>query len=224
MGAYRVYNSDFVHATWSGSVSRKACRFPSISRLPAVNPMEASKRQGFFFIGRWIENKGIEPLIEAYQQSKIDKIKHPLILAGKGPLVEKILSQIEKGDTEGIRYLGFLTDEEKFEWYCKVKWNVAAPNTQEDMGLTPIEARHCKTPSIITRDGGLPEAAGKSAIICIPGSVISLKESIELAAGMNENDYRDRAELAHSTLKGYLKDYSFFDPKYRTFSRDSIAV
>jgi glycosyltransferase involved in cell wall biosynthesis len=37
--------------------------------------------------------------------------------------------------------------------------------TREDFGLTAVEARNLGVPCIITRDGGLPEAGGKQALI-----------------------------------------------------------
>lgn len=211
---YRVYNSGFVRRTWFGDHTRHSTVFPSISRLPEVKPLPSAEKRGFFYIGRWIANKGIETLIEAYAQADIDKSLHPLHLAGSGPLKTSILKRVEEEKLQGIQYLGFISEEEKFEKYRSVKWNVAAANTREDMGLTPIEARHSGTPSIVSRDGGLPEAGGPAAIICEAGSVESLKSAIEAAARMDYLTYQKRCSLAKDSLNGYLKDYSLFRHHY----------
>jgi glycosyltransferase involved in cell wall biosynthesis len=76
------------------------------------------------------------------------------------------------------------------------------------MGLTPIEARSVGVPAIVTRDGGLPEAAGPSALLCAPGDVASLAGALERAAGMAEAEYRERAAAAKSSLAAYLRPLS----------------
>ena len=61
------------------------------------------------------------------------------------------------------------------------------------MGLTPLEARSVGVPVIATRDGGLPEAAGPSALLCKPASVPDLKRCLLEAAAMSEAEYQERA-------------------------------
>ena len=73
------------------------------------------------------------------------------------------------------------------------RWVVVPPNTREDFGLTAIEARHLGVPCIITRDGGLPEAGGRQALICEPGDVAGLAKLLEQAAQMSEAEYAERA-------------------------------
>lgn len=211
---YRVYNSRFVQRTWFGNHTPHSTVFPSISRLPAVQPIPPVEKRGFFYIGRWIANKGIETLIEAYKQADIDKSEHPLYLAGSGPLKDRILDRVKEEEIYGIHYIGFISEEEKFEKYRHIKWNVAAANTREDMGLTPIEARHCGTPSIVSRDGGLPEAGGSASIICKAGSISSLKSAIETACNMDDISYEKRCSLAKESLHSYLKDYHLFRRYY----------
>jgi len=72
------------------------------------------------------------------------------------------------------------------------------------MGLTPIEARNVSVPSIVSRDGGLPEAGGPSALICEPGDVGSLRDLLETAARMEEPEYASRCALAKHSLSDYL--------------------
>ena len=84
-------------------------------------------------------------------------------------------------------------------------WLVAPANTKEDMGLTPIEARHLGVPAIVTRDGGLPEAGGPAALLCEPGNVADLRHALEVAAGMGEEEYGRRSHEAKSSLQQYLR-------------------
>src|SRR5205814_5183460 len=82
----RWYNSNFVWRTWEGDNPRPGSRkVPTTSRLPEgwIAPEE---RRGFVFVGRWIANKGIETLIDAYAQAHLDRNAWPLVLIGDGPL------------------------------------------------------------------------------------------------------------------------------------------
>ena len=210
----RCYISDFVRRTWEPTGLQAGSQiFPAISPMP-VRPTTWD-RSGFFFIGRWIANKGIEELLEAYATAKIDPTHWPLTLAGDGPLrplVEKLLNQFA---LTTVRLPGFVSDEEKFTLMGRAKWNVAPPHTSEDLGLTPIEARHLAVPSIITRDGGLPEAAGPHALVAEPGDVASLRTRLEEAAAMPEDEYRRRALASQAQLQKFLRPMSDYQTIYR---------
>jgi glycosyltransferase involved in cell wall biosynthesis len=110
---------------------------------------------------------------------------------------------------------GFVNEQEKFALMGAAKWNVAPPHTQEDLGLTPIEARHLAVPSIITRDGGLPEAAGPHALVAEPGDVASLRSRLEEATAMSEEEYRRRALASQAQLQEFLRPMSDYQTIYR---------
>ena len=50
----------------------------------------------------------------------------------------------------------------------EAKWMVTPPHTQEDLGLTPLEARSVGVPCIASTDGGVKETAGPHALFCKP--------------------------------------------------------
>ena len=170
----RWYNSNFVWKTWEGDRKRPGSRkVATTSKLPeGWTPPEV--RAGFAFVGRWIANKGIETLLDAYAQADLDREKWPLVLMGDGPLRSLVEFAIQKRDVTGVRVLGFVDEETKAEQMKKARWVVVPPNTREDFGLTAIEARHLGVPCIITRDGGLPEAGGRQALVCEPGDVAGM--------------------------------------------------
>src|SRR5207253_10394307 len=76
----RWYNSQFVWDTWEGSRKRPGSRkVATTSKLPeGLTPI--SERVGFAFIGRWIANKGIDTLLDAYAEANLDREKWPLVL------------------------------------------------------------------------------------------------------------------------------------------------
>jgi len=214
LAGQRCYISDFVRSTWEPAGLRAGSRvLPAVSQLPsrAIN----WERAGFFFIGRWIANKGIEELVEAYATARLDHLRWPLTLAGDGPVRPTVEKLIAQHALTTVRQPGFVSDEEKFTLMGAAKWNVAPPHTREDLGLTPIEARHLAVPSIITKDGGLPEAAGPHALVAEPGDIASLRARLEEAATMTEDEYRRRALASQAQLQEFLRPMSDYQTIYR---------
>ncbi len=211
----RCYISDFVRQTWEPRGLRVGSRvMPAVSHLPPPPPVNW-ERAGFFFIGRWIPNKGLEELLEAYATANLDRARWPLTIAGDGPLRPWAEKYIAHGGLDSVRLAGFITDQEKFSQMARSKWNLAPPHTREDLGLTPIEARHLAVPSIITRDGGLPEAAGPDALVAEPGDVASLRARLEEAAAMPETEYRRRALASQRQLGDFLRPLTDYHALYR---------
>ena len=63
----RWYISEFVWNTWEKVQVKGSDRLPVISEYLGVNTPPI-KKKGFLFIGRFVPNKGIRVLIEAYSQ------------------------------------------------------------------------------------------------------------------------------------------------------------
>jgi len=211
----RWYNSNFVWGTWErGEKWRGSERVPTVSNLPGgwVPP---SERQGFIFVGRWIENKGLENLVRAYAAANLDRENWPLTLMGDGPLREKVMGLVRDTGLNSIDAPGFVDEATKAENLRGAKWLVAPPQTNEDMGLTPLEARSAGVPCIVTRDGGLPEAAGTHALISEPGDEAGLRANLERAARMPESEYEEWALAAREELKDFLKPMEFYVDQYR---------
>lgn len=210
----RWYNSKFVWGTWEPKRKLKGsdcvptvCRFPQAWCPPA-------ERKGFLFVGRWIENKGLEELITAYSRAQLDPRQWPLVLIGDGPLKPKVESLIKELAVRGAECPGFIDDESKAQRLASARWLVAPARTREDLGLTPIEARSVGVPVIVTRDGGLPEAGGATALIVEPGNIEELTDALKQAASMNDEEYRDRAERGRDSLKYFLRPMEFYRESY----------
>ncbi|MBJ6144326.1 glycosyltransferase [Hymenobacter sp. BT559] len=206
----RWYNSRFVWSTWEPRIkSNNSDCIPTVCRLPQQQcPPE--QRKGFIFVGRWITNKGLEEILQAYALAKFSAADWPLTILGDGPLKEKVLGlQAELGLTD-VHMPGFVDDAAKQKYVASARWLLAPARTQEDMGLTPIEARSVGVPAIVTRDGGLPESGGPAAFIAEPGNVADLARCMQEAAAMTSQEYRQRSELSHSSLAQYLKPMEFY--------------
>ncbi len=210
----RWYNSRFVWDTWEPDKKWKGSDcVPTVSHLPDAWCPPA-ERKGFLFMGRWIENKGIEELVVAYSKAQLDPQQWPLILIGDGPLRPKVESLIRELKLKGVEMPGFIDDQAKAKRLAAARWLVAPANTREDLGLTPIEARSVGVPVIVTRDGGLPEAGGESALVVEPAKVDELAGALKRAASMSNEEYCQRGENGRNTLKDYLRPMEFYRRSY----------
>jgi glycosyltransferase involved in cell wall biosynthesis len=211
----RWYNSNFVWDTWeTGRKRRGSLRVPTVSKLPEgwVSP---NQRRGFVFLGRWIENKGIDTLVDAYAQADLDRESWPLLLIGEGPLRPAIETRIAQHGLRTVDVTGFVDETTKADRMKNARWVVVPPQTREDLGLTAIEARNLGVPCIITRDGGLPEAGGSQALVCEPGNPRALANLLEQAAGMSEAEYLVRANRTRDELQSELVPMEFYAQSYR---------
>jgi glycosyltransferase involved in cell wall biosynthesis len=155
----RTYISDFVWDSWEPVRRPTSAKLPVLSVLP-TGSVPSNHRRGFLFIARWVEHKGLEVLIDAYASANIDRERWPLILVGDGPLRPAIEERIRSNRPQGIESKGFVGESTKHHLIRHAKWMVTPPHGNEDLGLMPIEARSVGVPCIVTRDGGVLEAAG----------------------------------------------------------------
>lgn len=209
------YISEFVWDSWEPrNRCKKSDRLPIISELPdGFTPF--SERKGFVFVSRWIENKGLRRLIQAYRKAEINPRDWPLTLIGDGPLKEEVLEDLEKNPCKSIEITGFISSEERNMRIRNAKWMVTPPNTKEDLGLTPLEARNVSVPCIVSKDGGLIETGGKGSIWCEPGEVESLRDALEQAASLSENAYRAYAKQTQEGLGFYVSSLDIYISEYR---------
>jgi glycosyltransferase involved in cell wall biosynthesis len=217
----RWYNSNFVWKTWENFGELPGSRrTPTVSELPS-GAVPSGERRGFTFISRWIANKGLEVLVDAYAEAGLDPEEWPLNLVGDGPLREPVLKLIAERKVPGVKVHGFVTEAQKADILRRTKWLVVPPHTNEDMGLTPLEARSVGVPVIATRDGGLPEAAGPTALLCEPASVADLKRCLLEAAAMPEAEYAERGQRGLEALQEYLTPLEFYSQAYWRLSKKS---
>jgi glycosyltransferase involved in cell wall biosynthesis len=169
---------------------------------------------GFLFIGRWVPNKGIRILLEAYSKLKVNPQEWPLTMLGDGPLREEVVRTIQNKGIQGVHLPGFVSESERHRYTREAKWMVTPPHTQEDLGLTPLEARSVGVPCIATTDGGVQETAGPHALFCKPGDIDSLYECMKKAMQMEESQYQELCKLAKVDLEQYVRPLDEYAEEY----------
>jgi glycosyltransferase involved in cell wall biosynthesis len=209
----RWYISEFVWDSWEKNKRQGSARLPVVSRMPqgATHP---DKRKGFLFIGRWVPNKGIRVLLEAYAKIQADPREWPLIMLGDGPLRVEVLRTIQERGIRGVKLSGFVSESERQRYTREAKWMVTPPHTKEDLGLTPLEARSVNVPCIASTDGGVLETAGPHALFCKPGDVNSLAECMKKAIEMEESQYQELSRLAKVGLDEYVRPLDEYAEEY----------
>ena len=209
----RWYISEFVWNTWEKKRRVNSQRLPVFSRMPKVKS-KIPNRKGFLFIGRWIPNKGIRILLEAYHQISPDPSIWPLTLVGDGPLRKEVKKIIREKKIKGVVMPGFVSESDRHRFTREAKWMVTPPHTKEDLGLTPLEARSVGVPCIATKDGGVSETAGKHALFCKPGCVDSLKKRLREAILMSSGEYEFRSKGTIEDLDKYVKPLDQYAEQY----------
>ena len=209
----RWYISEFVWDSWEKKRKQGSARLPVVSRMPQ-GETSPDKRKGFLFIGRWVPNKGIRVLLEAYRRLEVDPKEWPLTMIGDGPLREEVLQTIQEKGIQGVQLPGFISESERCGFTRKAKWMVTPPHTQEDLGLTPLEARSVGVPCIASTDGGVQETAGPHALLCKPGDINSLAKCMKKAIQMEESQYLELSKLAKVDLDQYVRPLDEYAEEY----------
>jgi len=208
------FNSSFVAKSWKECARLAGSSVVHPATQIRISFSDIDARKGFFFISRWVPNKGADTLIEAYRIANIDHKNNPLHMAGEGPLLQSLKQHVEQMNIEGIYFHGFVDEQTKLKLYDNAAWLVAPSNWQEPMGVTPLEARARGIPCIVTLDGGLPEVAGTDALTCEPGNPIALARCIEIATRMSSIEYVRRAKSTFYELQRQLVAPQFYGNEY----------
>ena len=135
-------------------------------------------------------------------------------MLGDGPLRVEVLRTIQERGIQGVQLPGFVSESERHRYTREAKWMVTPPHTEEDLGLTPLEARSVGVPCIASTDGGVKETAGAHALFCKPGVIDSLIECMRKAIEMDDSQYQELSRLAKVDLQQYVRPLDEYAMEY----------
>lgn len=151
-----IANSRFTAARIKKYYQRDcAVVYPGVLPMPEANPTgkaaEASQAghvlEGYFLVvARLTAAKKIMAVVEAF-----NKLGLPLVVVGEGREKERL----ERSAGKNIRFIGFVEDSELVELYRGARALVFP--SEEDFGLTAVEALSFGTPVIALDYGGIRE-------------------------------------------------------------------
>jgi glycosyltransferase involved in cell wall biosynthesis len=160
------------------------------------------------YVGRLVEEKGLETLLLALEQIK--EVPWELLLIGSGPF-EAALRQKVDGMQAGrnrVRFVGYVPHEEAPRWLrafdVLVLPSETRHNWKEQFGRVLVEAMACGTPVVGSSSGEIPhviDSAGGGLIFpeknvdALAQNLILLAESPGLRRELIERGQRSVAEL-----------------------------
>lgn len=176
---------------------------------PPVELLKASRvKKGDYYlvISRIVGGKGLDLAVEAAMKLGI-KLK----IAGKpaGYYMEyKRLTKMSKGKVE---FLGYVTDQELVKLYTGAKAFLALA-TDEDFGITLVEAMLAGTPVIAFRGGGYIESVieGKTGVFFDESTVDSLTKAIrefERTKIKSEDCIKQARKFSKERFKKEIKEF-----------------
>ncbi len=143
------------------------------------------------FLGTLEPRKNVESVIEAYK--RLTPPYPPLQGEGKGGVSlviaggscwknKKLMKMI--AETEGVRYLGYVSEEDKPVLYQSASLFVF-PSFYEGFGLPVLEAMAAGVPVITSNCSSLPEVVGEAGYLVNPHNVLEIAEAMK-AVLLNE--------------------------------------
>jgi colanic acid/amylovoran biosynthesis glycosyltransferase len=137
-------------------------------------------------LGRLVEKKGFDTLIEALSRRRRAGIRFRLEIAGDGPLMDSLRQMAEsEGIAAEITFLGAMSHDRVFDWLKRLDLFVLAcrkdrNGDQDGIPVVLMEAMTTGTPVVSTRISGIPELIidGKTGMLADPGDPESLARAI----------------------------------------------
>ena len=147
--------------------------------LSIFRPSDPASRQAhtILFVGRLVEQKGVDVLLQAFRVLLFKLPSARLIIAGDGYqlLYLKRLCRY-LGISDEVRFLGWKTGPSLIHLY-QVARAVAIPSRYEPFGLVALEALACATPVVACETGGLAEVISDG----VDGYLVPIDDHLRLA-------------------------------------------
>ena len=207
--------------------SRITLLYPGVN--PDISPILQELRPSkniVLFVGRLVERKGADDLIEAFTQLSSQMENIELKIIGDGPERENLIDLAATlGVSKQVSFLGEMKGESLYENYAECTVFCMPSRTLKDdvegFGIVFLEAGLFGKPSVGTWSGGIPEAVldKETGLLVEEGNIAALRDALRtillrkgLARKMGENGrHRVRKEFTwkiatERLLKGLQRD------------------
>jgi glycosyltransferase involved in cell wall biosynthesis len=169
-------------------------------------PLDTGPGTGFVYAGRLTEDKGVDILIDAWRQARIDST---LTIMGAGPLESLVLAASE--EMPSIRFLGVMPRQDLLEVMARSRAVIVPSRWYEGFPLTVLEAFACRRPVIAAGHGSLAEVVtdGENGLTFRPSDPADLADRIRWAdanvqaAGVLGKASRATYEANYTPQRGY---------------------
>jgi len=187
---------DMIFALNSGAVKNVKYYAPSakiVTGLPwgiwgvdtqMFRPMGKKTKNQIVFVGRWVKEKGIMFLLEAFRGAKNKIPSLTLNLIGQGPLEEAMRKYVKDNLISSVNFIGFAKNDALTRYFARAELSVypsiKTERWEEQVGTVNLQSLACGTPVLTTYSGAIPEyiKEGEGAILVSERSAKELEEAI----------------------------------------------
>lgn len=165
-----------------------------------------AKRSYYFIVSRIVGAKGIDMAVEAARKHGF-KLK----IAGASAGYYTGLKDMQETAPENVEFLGRVSDEELVKLYARAKAFLALA-TDEDFGITPVEAMLCGTPVIAYYGGGYKETVieGKTGVFFHESSADALVSAVKKFEKMQLDPKDCRKHAEKFSKERFIKEIKAF--------------
>ena len=187
-----------------------------LSNIDSVKVSFPKDKLNLLFVGRFDNQKGVDFLIEEFNECNRDDIH--LILIGDNVISGR--NSIEKVNTKKITFLGWIPHDKIAEYYVSCD-AIVMPSRWEAFGLVAIEAMKYGKPVIASNRGALPEIVSKKEV----GFVFSMDKKNSLTSILECLDKDSLQAMNSSVREEFLRKYTADNmvvKTYNLYEKDAI--
>jgi glycosyltransferase involved in cell wall biosynthesis len=189
---------------------------------PGTEPLEQDRGLTFGYVGRLVEEKGVDLLLDAL--AEIDGAWQALIVGG-GPAVGPLQSQAQRlGVASRVTFRGAVPSGQMPAVYRSIDVLVlpsrTRPNWKEQFGRALVEAMACGVPVVGSDSGEIPQVVGDAGLVFAEGQAPALRQQLERLRG----DEKLRSELSRRGRERVLAHYTQAQIATRTLAAYETAL
>jgi len=205
---YFIANSKETAARIQKFYRRKATViYPPVS-LPNYELRITNKgeREYYFMVARLTGAKGLDIAVKAAIQGGF-----ALKIAGESGGYYTAHHDLMRIGAGHVEFLGYVSDEELVQLYAGAKAFLALA-TDEDFGITPVEAMLCGTPVIAVNGGGYKETVvhGKTGILFDDATPEGLVKAVKVFEGLNIKSQDCQKQAEKFSKERFIKEIKEF--------------
>lgn len=155
--------------------------YQSANKKPSLERFHFNHDQKIvFYIGRLVQEKGIQILLEAAPLILERFPQTTFVIAGKGPFEANLKDRTRELGLEGkVHFLGYIDDQARNDLYHAAAAAIF-PSLYEPFGIVALEAMASGTPVVVSSVGGLDEIVEheKDGLKVYPNDARSLSEQV----------------------------------------------
>lgn len=193
-----------------------------LTLIPNSVPLGKSSNQpgeGFLFMGRLSQEKGVLQLISAFHFLNQLHPDTKLTIAGDGDQLKLLQNAVSSlGLTKAVVFTGWLEDEALSQYISKCRAVVVPTVNQEPFGLVAAEAMSHGKPLIYAVSGALPWIAedGVAGLSFAPGDIVALVHQMR-QLHLNADLARSLGEAGHQIVQTRFRTEDMIDAYIQAF-------